>query len=327
MRDQYGATTTTATRVYEMLEREGLVTRTQGSGVYVAQPHSPAKTGTIGFTVIGSLQGLPYYVHLLEGVRHAADLADAEILLIGDKPTLPWEKVDGVIYPGTLNDQLIKLHVPHAMPLVSLIYAHPSIDSVLADDYVGMTQAMEHLLQQGHRRIAFLTQELQPHSISNRRTQAYRDALRRYGIEPNAAWMRCLQIPGITGRGLQWTAYGDMQQWLADNWRSLGCTALLAQNDQVAVGAITAFQEAGLQVPEDVSVVGFDGTELARLQRPQLTTVKVPLEEIGAQGCELLLRRISQPFVESADQVATLHTMLPTQLEIGGTTAPPPSQP
>jgi DNA-binding LacI/PurR family transcriptional regulator len=324
MRDRFGATATTVMRMYEMLEREGLITRTHGSGVYVAPPQSAEKTGTVGFVVSTSIQHHPYYVHLLEGVRREAELADMEVLLLGEKASIRWEKIDGVIYPVSANDYLHTLNIPPGLARVALIHAHPYLDSVVADDYVGMTQGMEHLRQLGHRRIAFLTLEMQPHSASHQRTPAYQDALRSWGIEPQAAWMRCLGDPGQRGRIWEQTGYDDMKQWLGEDWSTLGCTAILAHNDETAVGMIAALQEAGLRVPQDVSVIGFDGTEIARYHRPRLTTVRVPLAEIGAHGFELLLQQVNRPLSEISQERSRARLSLSTQLQIGQSTAPAP---
>src|SRR5690606_15367219 len=144
---------------------------------------------------------------------------------------------------------------------VALVYAHPHLDSAVADDRVGMAQAMEHLRALGHRRIGFLTQEIVPDAISRQRLTAYGDALRSWGVEVQPTWIRCLHEPDKTGRTWEQTGYDDMRQWLAEDWSTLGCTALLAHNDGAAVGVVAALQDAGLRVPQDVSVVGFDGTE------------------------------------------------------------------
>ena len=96
------------------------------------------------------------------------------------------------------------------------------------------------------------------------------------------------------------------------------------QNDETAIGVIAALQDAGLRVPEDVSVVGFDGTEIARYHRPRLTTVKVPLEEIGTRGFELLMQQVERPLGEIGPERPRARLLLSTQLQIGQSTAPSP---
>jgi LacI family transcriptional regulator len=319
-----GVSQSTMDKVYLLLEADGLIERSTGSGVYVAHPQRAKKTGTIGFVIDAPLQSHPYYTHLLEGVRREAEITDVEVLLLSEKASIRWEKIDGVIYQVTAGDYLQTLNAPPGLPRVALIYAHPNLnklDSVVADDYVGMAQAMEHLRQLGHRRIAFLTLEKQPHTMSHRRIAAYWDALLLWGIEPQSAWMRCLGDPGQRGCIWEQIGYDDMKQWLEEGWSTLGCTALLVHNDETAVGVIAALQEAGLRVPEDVSVVGFDGTEIARFHRPRLTTVKVPLEEIGARGFELLMQQVNRPLSEIGEERPRARLSLPSQLQIGQSTA------
>jgi DNA-binding LacI/PurR family transcriptional regulator len=208
------------------------------------------------------------------------------------------------------------------MPHVSLIYQQPDIDSVIADDYPGMMQVMEHLLSLGHRRIGFLTLEVQPHAMSRRRLQAYHDALQSNGIKPEGSWVRCLHEPLKSGRSWEEMGYGDMRQWLDEDWNKLGCTALLAHNDETAVGVISALHDAGHRVPEDISVVGFDGTEIAHFHRPQLTTVEVPLAEIGARGHGLLTQQINRPLNDIVEQRPPALLTLPTQFRPGQSTGP-----
>lgn len=324
LRERWGVGRDTLERMYTALERDGLITRESRRGVFVARPGQAKKNGIIGFVIATSLQSHPYYMHLLEGVRRAADLADMEVLLLGAKASIHWEKIDGVVYPVSANDYLHTLNIPPGLVRVALIHPHPNIDSVVADDYVGLAQAMEHLGQLGHRRIAFLTSEMQPHSASVQRIPAYQNALRSWGIEPQAAWMRCLDDPVNTGHIWEQAGYDDMKKWLNEDWNSLGCTAILVQNDETAVGVIAALQEAGRRVPEDVSVVGFDGTDVARYHRPRLTTVQVPLAEIGERGFELLVQQINRPLSEIGQEHPRAHLSLSTQLQIGQSTAPPP---
>jgi DNA-binding LacI/PurR family transcriptional regulator len=108
-----------------------------------------------------------------------------------------------------------------------------------------------------------------------------------------------------------------MQSWLQEGWRETRCTALLAQNDLAAIGAMRAFQKAGIRVPEDVSVVGFDGTELCEYLAPQLSSVEIPLREIGAQAVKVLLDRLRQP----SGKAETL--VLPTRFQARESSAPP----
>ena len=111
-----------------------------------------------------------------------------------------------------------------------------------------------------------------------------------------------------------------MSRWLEDGWRESGCTALFAQNDDTAWGAIEALRAAGFRVPDDVSVIGFDGTQSAMFCNPKLTTVEVPLQQMGREAVRLLLRRLAcgRHSVETRF-VETL--VFPTQLKVRASTA------
>jgi LacI family transcriptional regulator len=316
-----GVSQNTMEKVYALLEAEGLIARSTGSGVYVAHPQRAKKTGIIGFINHPRLLHHPYYTHLLRGVQREALTAGIEVLLLSDQNAVRWEKVDGVLHQTTMGGLL---QMPPGMPQVLLIHALLNLDSAVVDDSPGMAQAMEHLLRLGHRRIALLTQQMLPNALSHQRIDTYQEALHARGIKPQAAWMRCLHEPDKTGRTWEQTGYDDMKQWLSEDWSTLGCTAILAHNDETAVGVIAALQDAGLRVPEDVSVVGFDGTEIAHFHRPRLTTVKVPLEEIGARGFELLMQQVNRPVSELGKERSQVRLSLPTELQLGQSTAPPP---
>jgi LacI family transcriptional regulator len=177
--------------------------------------------------------------------------------------------------------------------------------------------AVDHLLRLGHRRIAYLVGR--PNYFTQVRLAAYQDALLRAGIEPQLRWVRHMRYqPGEN----EFVAAPRerMMEWLNEDWRALGCTALLAHNDQAARGVIEVLSEAGLRVPGDVSVVGFDGAEaaadVADGLAPRLTTIEVPLQEVGRRSIELLLQLLNgESGIESI--------VLPVRLLVGGSTAPP----
>src|SRR5690606_19753497 len=124
-------------------------------------------------------------------------------------------------------------------------------------------------------------------TIQHRR-EGYRAALCEAGIEPRHEWERLLWNWGeFVLRGRR-----GMKDWFADGFSKTGITALLVQNDRAAIGAIQALQQAGLRVPHDVSVVGFDSTDECELSSPRLTSVHVPLAEIGNAAVEMLMQQI-----------------------------------
>ena len=109
-----------------------------------------------------------------------------------------------------------------------------------------------------------------------------------------------------------------MELWLEHGWRELGCTAIMAHNDSTAIGVMRALGKAGLRVPEDVSVIGFDGTPLCEYSTPPLTTVEVPLHEIGARALQLLQEQIHDR------NVVPERVILPVRFKPGQSVAPLP---
>jgi DNA-binding LacI/PurR family transcriptional regulator len=101
----------------------------------------------------------------------------------------------------------------------------------------------------------------------------------------------------------------------------------LTHNDETAIGVIGALREAGLQVPEDVSVAGFDGLEIGAYFSPSLTTVEVPLHNIGARAATLLLDQIEKFPASSGVAPDTIPSVLPCELQARESTAPPATVP
>lgn len=145
--------------------------------------------------------------------------------------------------------------------------------------------ALEHLIGLGHERIAFIKgQEFS--SDTEVRWQAIRDMARLLKVEMPAR--RCVQLEGNTPSPE--VGYVAAQKLLAAGGRF---TALFAFNDVSAIGAMRAFNEAGLRMPQDVSIIGFDDVDFAAYQNPPLTTIRQPLRRMGELAAEILLERIA----------------------------------
>ncbi|WP_268828110.1 LacI family DNA-binding transcriptional regulator [Streptomyces sp. GQFP] len=166
------------------------------------------------------------------------------------------------------------------------------------DNKGGAFQAADHLLTAGHRRILFLGGEpLQ--SSSEERRAGYRQALRAHDVP----YAEELDLSGSYTRGSGYQRTRDVLR------AGLDFTAVFAGTDMVAVGALAALREAGLDVPGEVSVVGFDDVPFAADLTPSLTTVRVPYEELGRTAVRLALGRAEQLAGDN-------HVVLSTQLVI-----------
>ena len=326
LQSEFGMTPNTINRAMIALEQEGWVERRRGSGVYVAARVPETQTVTNGQRGIIGLCGSAfwgsasssYWTHVVEGVRTQAEAVGTQILLLPYPVKQGWEKADGVLTCDLL-DASHRSEIPDQLPIVSMFGVRPNWAGVRADEYSGLRQATEHLLALGHRRIAYL------HGLDmlivSRRLQAFQDALHKAGIVPQKNWLHLL--PGKMDSGPQFTAAGrnEMSDWLKDDglngWKQLGCTALICHNDDTAIGVMQALNDVGLKVPHDVSIVGFDGTEVGEYSSPQLTTVEMPLQRMGEIAIGLLQKQIE------ADDVIVEHITLPTQLRVRESTSAP----
>jgi DNA-binding LacI/PurR family transcriptional regulator len=175
-------------------------------------------------------------------------------------------------------------------PVVLVDHAHPTLPSITIDDRAGGRVATEHLLELGHRRIAFVGDEeanAYGFSSSAARRAGYEDALRDAGLEPEAGLI-ARTAPGRVAAGRAALRLLDLDE---------PPTAVFAASDDQALGVLDAAAEASVPVPEALSVVGFDDVEVARWAG--LTTVAQPLEESGTRGAELVLAAVEGKPVRS----------------------------
>ncbi|GAC1428841.1 MAG: HTH-type transcriptional repressor PurR [Chloroflexota bacterium] len=170
-------------------------------------------------------------------------------------------------------------------------------DVVISADEKGGYLATHHLLAHGHCPPAVISGPVE-HTSIRRRLDGYRRALAEHGLEVNPAYIQ----EGDLGPG---GGYGAMMRLLDQSPRP---TAVFCLNDMSASGAMVALKERGLAVPNDVSLVGYDGVELSTLLSPPLTTISVDMELLGSLGVRCLLWRITYP------QARHLHTQVDVQL-------------
>lgn len=160
----------------------------------------------------------------------------------------------------------------------------PNLSMVGVDDKKAAALAAEHLYQKGHREIAVLGGNRSLSSTSARRWEGCKQCFAAHGLElPETRY----EAAAFSYSG----AYAAMQRLLD---RCAGLTAVFAMSDVSAVGAIRAIIDRGLRVPQDISVIGFDGIELSRYYTPALTTVAQPIEQLAQNSVRLLLRSIER---------------------------------
>jgi DNA-binding LacI/PurR family transcriptional regulator len=167
--------------------------------------------------------------------------------------------------------------------------------SVSVDDQAGVYDLTSHLLSQGHRRIAFVGagDERDREHAWALRLAGYRTALADAGPDAGPE----IIVPSLVDAQLYSMAngYESVRAWLASSDGVPPATALLAISDAAAVGAARALSEAGLRVPEDCSLVGFDGLDIARYSVPRITTLAQPIAEIASSTARVLLETMRSP--------------------------------
>lgn len=322
MRAQHGASRPTVEKAHSLLEQEGWIERQHGAGIFVKAP--PALDRQAGTSIVGlsgpgfAVGGQSFYwARLMEGICEAAEASATPLLLLGHESSRGWEKVDGLLISDWRATWAMR-HLPPELPRVSVLNSFDGVASVRADDFAGIRAAVQHLLSLGHKRIAYL-HGFADHAVVTDRIAGYQAALREAGIEARSEWQR--PLTGLYSVGSDFTDQGRsiMLQWLNEGWEGLGCTAILCHNDETALGVMVALKENGFHVPQDVSVVGFDGSDAGDQVNPRLTTIIVPLREIGRAAFEAL-----QQQMRAGKPDARLQTLAPT-LKVRESSAQVPS--
>ena len=285
----------------------------------LARSLSRQQTATIGLMLPNLLN--PVYAEIAESLESVCTGSGYTVMLIGtDRDPAKEEKlakmlrskrVDGVvILPSEKPYPFLRIFQQAHIPMVVLEHDLAHTNCIVIDDRQGGRLAMQHLLSLGHRRIALIEREtLSPHG--HLRGVGCREMLEESNVPLDPALV-------IVGKAGQAAGYAAMQQWLA---LSDPPTAVFAHNDMLAVGAMRAIFDAGLSVPDDISVIGHDDTTIINYLNPRLTTLKFPVMEMGRRAGETILDLVQQP-----DSLPAQIVTLPVELVVRASTAPPPQK-
>ena len=261
------------------------------------QPHAAARslssrrTQTIG-VVLPDLYG-EFFSELIRGIDQVAR-ARRQHLLVSSYHGHPEEqgealramrgRVDGllVLSPYTDRPGFLVDNLPSSLPvvLINTDVQDSPYPALTIDNYSAAVAMVEHLVQAGHRRIAFIGGP-EGNFDARERLRGYRDAMARLlpGAQPQEFSGDFSESAGYeAGRHIAHSA--DRPQ------------AVFAANDMTALGCLYAFNEAGVSVPQDVALAGFDDIPLARFVHPTLTTMRVSIAELGGQAMSRLLETI-----------------------------------
>jgi LacI family transcriptional regulator, repressor for deo operon, udp, cdd, tsx, nupC, and nupG len=327
---QAGVSMATVSRALRHMPNVAIATRERVLAVakelnYRPDPHASrlaaGRTHAVGMAV--PLLGRWYFSQVVSGARDAFAAAGYDLLLFGvgsgeerTRFVHEWgvldKRVDGLMLVDLRLDPAELEAVRQAgTTVVSVGDRYDDFPSVTVDNKLGAEVAVQHLINFGHRDIGLIgdTPGPLPFSVPSDRQQGWATALTQAGIEPRAD----LQVSGrFTVEG----GHRAMTQLLAARKRP---TAVFAMSDEMAMGAIKAVRDHGLTVPGDVSIVGFDGHDLAEVM--ELTTVSQPVVQSGRLAGEFLLRTINTK-TSTPRSTDVPHEVMPTELIARRTSAP-----
>lgn len=258
----------------------------------------------------------PFFNEVVDGIDAAALDADYRPVMTTGRLVARREqqaiemllelRVDGLILLSPRVPRTMVAEVAGTAPTVAIGFTSRSdrYDSIAGDERIGAGLVVDHLVELGHRSISHIHGGSGP-GARPRRAQ-YERAMERHGLD------REIQVfPGdFTEEG----GIAGMQDLLGADKRP---TAVFMANDYSAMGALEVLDDAGIRVPQDLSLVGYDNLAAAELQRIGLTTVDQPRFDIGYMAVALLLERVEEARAEAR------HVVLPPELVVRTTTAPP----
>ncbi len=296
----------TRTKVQEVIQKLNFQPNMAARGLAVGS------TRVLGLVIpvgISSIFSDPYFPLVIQGVSSVCNQLDYSIMLWLAEPQYERKTISQIIYNG-LIDGVIVLSMLMDDPLIDrlsesnrpfiMIGRHPTnekISYVDVDNRLGAYQGVAYTIQTGHKRVALIGG---PHNtISGQdRYQGYLDALRENDLPV---------IPELITEG----NYSD-----AGGYQAMKCLlphhpdAVFAASDAMALAAMRAIQEAGLCIPEDIAIVGFDDIPPATTSKPPLTTVRQPISRTGKIVAEMLIDLIEHPDPQPH------RVVLPTELVI-----------
>lgn len=251
-----------------------------------------------------------YWLSVIK-VAHYADEVDEAIKLVDE------DAVAGLIFlGGNLTHQpaaLASLRVPFVLSTIGQLEGidPASYSSVAVDDLAESKRVVEHLLELGHRRIALLGVDPRDTSVGLLRRRGYQSALSDAGLPADSELVRAIELGGRSPYNFEY-GYQQATQLLAAR---PDVTAIFAVADVIAIGALKAACDLGLRVPDDLSIVGFDGIPVGRYVHPTLTTLVQPARRIAELTCEILF--------DTMGGAPPRQELLTGELRLAGSAGPP----
>jgi LacI family transcriptional regulator len=273
------------------------------------------RSNTIGLIVADISNS--FYARMCRAVEDAASKYGYQVLFASSDEKADKEKkliqmlrdrqVDGLIISTTLsNNEDIEELEAEKFPLVLIDRFVPGQETpfVTSDNFEGSIQAVEHLIENGLKRIGQLT--ISPSHLTSitERTRGYKSALEKHKI-PFDASLVC-EIPYDDIRGAIWKTVPELVKGPNK------VDGLFVVNNNLAVATLECIQEMGLRIPEDVKVVSFDDIEMFKFSHPPITAVSQPIEDMGSRAVEVLIDKIEN----GKDAKKEDKVFLPTKLVV-----------
>ena len=295
---------TTVRNAIQTLTDRGVFERKVGQGTFVSIcPSEQIKSGTvkhvIGYTVCKEqksrkpISAESFYFDMFSGITAACARKDYEMSFsyLDDYDSSEIKAfgvrlagTDGMIIEELRNPVVLGMLRDSGVPVILLSPAMPAegIDLISIDFASGVKKAIQHLYELGHRRIGMINGPLRFESALVR-FNAWKSGMEQFGLDASDVY---------AAEGKNWSAEDGYKAAVELLKRNSGITAMLCANDLLAIGAVSALFEKGIKVPEQMSVIGFDDTELSRHSVPPLTTMKIYTEDIARGAVNRILEHV-----------------------------------
>ena len=304
---QLNASYMTVRKAITELVEEGILHKFTTKGTFVSnRKMSPKTTHNIGFFLDDGIEegiSSPYYSLVFKALEKKVKKSGYNLLLFSESddldPLQNQKKTDGVIiccFPRIESKiQEIKKYLP--IVLLDNIASDKSIPSVSIDNFNSSSNAANYLFSLGHKNIGFVSGLLDS-DVCKDRLQGYICALNNQNINYDDTLIYKGDYSYLSG------------EKAAEYFLTLpkSPTAIICANDSMAIGAMKVFQENGIRIPDDISIIGFDDIEVASRVFPPLTTVAAPIEKIADKSINLLISAIK------GEDIDYQHHILPAEL-------------
>ncbi|HTJ79376.1 MAG TPA: LacI family DNA-binding transcriptional regulator [Rariglobus sp.] len=304
-------------RVTEIIKTLGYQPNTSGRNLRLQ------RTDTIGLMFNPSPSKIfknIFYIDMMEGLEEKLCQRGFSLLLGSGREELARDNlpkfmrtgaVDALIlmghFPENTLDVLLRTRTP--VLLLDSLHPHKEVDCLTSDGFSGASQAVDHLVSIGHTRIAMLSYDILEYHNVMTRIDGFRTAIKRHGLDARIN-------PVVHDFAINEDLPAKIDAMLAD---PEGPTAFICVNDTLAVYVTDYLMDRGVNVPEHVSVIGFDDDTIARTHQPPLTTVRIDSFFLGAKASELVIERLKAP------QEPVRKIIVPVELIVRESTGAPPA--